>query len=145
MQNPPLPKSTSFLTSRKCAYYEWAQYFTYKLYFAFGNLFAVCWFFPVESFDGLTSSSGEGRFSSVTPSKFWKLASETRACVYFWTVLADSVTGFYSWKYLIDYSINPQVVGWDSGVPFRFSNFLEDIFQPTSLEMSPTSNSGLSF
>ena len=40
--------------------------------------------------------------------------------------------------------INPQAVGWDSGVPFSLRNFLEDILQPTSCKMSPTSNSGLS-
>ena len=40
-------------------------------------------------------------------------------------------------------SFNPQAVGWDTGVPFSLSNFLEDILQPTSFKMSPTSKSGL--
>ena len=39
--------------------------------------------------------------------------------------------------------LNPQVVRGDSGVPLCLSNFLEDILQPTSFKMSPTSNSGL--
>ena len=38
---------------------------------------------------------------------------------------------------------NPQAVGMDSGVQFSLSNFLEDILQPTSSKMSPTSNLGL--
>ena len=38
---------------------------------------------------------------------------------------------------------NHQAVGWDSGVSLCLSNFLEDILQPTSLKMSPTSNSSL--
>ena len=39
--------------------------------------------------------------------------------------------------------VNPQAVGMDSGVQFCLSNFLEDILQPTSSKMSPTSNLGL--
>ena len=39
--------------------------------------------------------------------------------------------------------LNFQAVGMDSGVQFSLSNFLEDILQPTSSKMSPTSNLGL--
>ena len=38
---------------------------------------------------------------------------------------------------------NTQAVGMDSGVQFSLSNFIEDILQPTSSKMSPTSNLGL--
>ena len=38
---------------------------------------------------------------------------------------------------------NPKAVGMDSGVQFSLSNFLEDILQPTTSKMSPTSNLGL--
>ena len=41
------------------------------------------------------------------------------------------------------FQINPQAVGMDSGVQFSLSNFLEDILQPTSSKMTPTSNLGL--
>ena len=40
-------------------------------------------------------------------------------------------------------NFNPQAVGMNSGVQFSLSNFLEDILQPTSSKMSPTSNLGL--
>ena len=39
--------------------------------------------------------------------------------------------------------LNPQAVGMDLGVQFNLSNFLEDILQPTSFKMAPTSNLGL--
>ena len=39
--------------------------------------------------------------------------------------------------------IKPQAVRRDSEVPFSLSNFLENILQPTTSEMSPTSNLGL--
>ena len=39
--------------------------------------------------------------------------------------------------------LHAQAVGWDSGIPFILSNFVEGILQQTSLKMSPTSNSGL--
>ena len=38
---------------------------------------------------------------------------------------------------------NTQAVGMDSGVQFSLRNFIEDILQPTSSKMSPTSNLGL--
>ena len=40
-------------------------------------------------------------------------------------------------------AINSQAAGRDSGVPFSLSNFLEDILQPKSSKISPTSNLGL--
>ena len=39
--------------------------------------------------------------------------------------------------------VNPQAVGWDSGAPFPFNNFLVDILEPTSFKLSQASNSGL--
>ena len=36
-------------------------------------------------------------------------------------------------------NLNPQAVGWDSGIPFSWSNFLGDIFQPKSSRMPQTS------
>ena len=41
------------------------------------------------------------------------------------------------------YGINLKAVGWDSGIPLRLSNFLENILQPTSFKMSHTSNLAL--
>ena len=38
---------------------------------------------------------------------------------------------------------NTQAVGMDSGVQFSLSNFIENVLQPTSSKMSPTSNLGL--
>ena len=40
-------------------------------------------------------------------------------------------------------SFNPQAIGWDSGVPFTLSNFLEVILQPICFKRSQTSNWGL--
>ena len=36
--------------------------------------------------------------------------------------------------------VNPYAVGWDSGVPFSLSNFLDVILQPIRFKMSQTSN-----
>ena len=37
-------------------------------------------------------------------------------------------------------SFNPQGIGRDSGIPFNFSTFLQDILKSTCLQMSLTSN-----
>ena len=43
----------------------------------------------------------------------------------------------------VDKYVNPKAVGMDSGVQFSLSNFLEDILEPKSSKISPTSNLGL--